>query len=245
MWLSKDVLSWKSEQQGYRSHPYSDACARTYEIWEHAERLLLNKCNSFQLIDALSTLKRAINHRLQKIDSLYPIRQLFPDQNHNKRFLQQLACLGLVRPVMLEKLIEIRNSVEHSDREPPDQIRCMEFLDLVWYFLRSTDRLVINIITDFELIKYDKIGDERSNFINIEVPTDLSKLCFKLSGIVPKGTIIPFIPNSMKLPFALQDSLEIRGECNESDNERMSFKGKLSGPLEEIRDIYKLYFSVW
>ena len=44
---------------------------------------------------------------------------------------------------MLTKLIDIRNAVEHENVSPPPHERCLELLDFVWYFLRSTDRLVL------------------------------------------------------------------------------------------------------
>jgi hypothetical protein len=38
--------------------------------------------------------------------------------------------------------MEIRNEIEHEDKRPPKLERCLELLDVVWYFLRTTDRIV-------------------------------------------------------------------------------------------------------
>jgi hypothetical protein len=39
-------------------------------------------------------------------------------------------------------LLEVRNGIEHNDAAPPDTPRCEFYVDVVWYFLKSTDALV-------------------------------------------------------------------------------------------------------
>jgi hypothetical protein len=53
-----------------------------------------------------------------------------------------LSYLGIVRPKMVQRLIDIRNAVEHQDADPPIEEACLDFLEFTWYFLRSTDLLV-------------------------------------------------------------------------------------------------------
>lgn len=43
---------------------------------------------------------------------------------------------------MLQDLMEIRNKIEHDDERPPRLKGCSEWLDMVWYFLRTTDDVV-------------------------------------------------------------------------------------------------------
>ncbi len=49
---------------------------RAYEIWEHADLILQQTCNEFRLIDAATTLKRAVDHRLRLLDKLYKFKTL-------------------------------------------------------------------------------------------------------------------------------------------------------------------------
>ena len=49
--------------------------------------------------------------------------------------------MELIKPVMLGKLIQIRNAVEHQFSDPPTQDSCIELAEFVWYFLRSTDSI--------------------------------------------------------------------------------------------------------
>jgi hypothetical protein len=39
-------------------------------------------------------------------------------------------------------LLEVRNRIEHNDAPPPDTPKCEFYVDIVWYFLKSTDSLV-------------------------------------------------------------------------------------------------------
>jgi hypothetical protein len=59
-----------------------------------------------------------------------------------RHLLELLNHLGLVRPVMLRRLLDLRNALEHEDVPAPDKSECELLVEFVWYFLRSTDRLV-------------------------------------------------------------------------------------------------------
>jgi hypothetical protein len=123
---------------------------RAYEIWEHADLILQQTCNKFHLIDAITSLKRAVNHRLRLLDKLYKFKRI-PIKEKPSELLQILHYMDIVRPIMVEKLIQIRNAVEHEDASPPDYEACKVFSEFVWYFLRSTDNLVREIVLTFNL----------------------------------------------------------------------------------------------
>ncbi len=38
----------------------------------------------------------------------------------------------------MKQLLAIRNDIEHRDVKPPSTEKCLELLDAVWYFLKST-----------------------------------------------------------------------------------------------------------
>jgi hypothetical protein len=54
---------------------------------------------------------------------------------------------------MVARLIAFRNSIEHGDKLPPDKEQCADLLEVVWYFLRSTDLLGLRIVSTFSFMK--------------------------------------------------------------------------------------------
>ena len=62
-----------------------------------------------------------------------------------------MAHFGFIRPLMLSKILEVRNLIEHHDQPPPKYERCLELLEFTWYFLRSTDNICRSIIENFSL----------------------------------------------------------------------------------------------
>ncbi|WP_173200229.1 hypothetical protein [Geobacter sp. SVR] len=51
----------------------------------------------------------------------------------------------------------IRNELEHEDKAPPTRERILEFAELTWYFLKSTDNLVNYIVEEFNIVPTDKV----------------------------------------------------------------------------------------
>ncbi|WP_413379104.1 hypothetical protein [Paenibacillus taichungensis] len=145
MWLSPKVFQWRAEIDGsYCNEP--TLYKRPYEIWKHAERILNRQANHFQRVDAICALKRAVNSRLNTLQNEYKFN-LIPLSDVPKKPLQQLEYFGIIRPFILNKLIDIRNQIEHEDMNPPTLVQCREFLDVSWYFLKATDSYV-HYITD-------------------------------------------------------------------------------------------------
>lgn len=181
MWVSPEILNWFSRNAG-SYYNTEDECRKAYEIWKHAENILLNQNNKLHLIDAVCALKRAMSHRLGILNNLYHFNNI-PLPQKPKRIIEQLAFLGIIRPLMLKKLIDIRNLVEHANADPPDIDTCFEFLDIIWYFLRTTDRLVHLVADSIELCdayNYDNINYSIS--LDIDV---LSSWCISGSGWLP------------------------------------------------------------
>src|SRR5438067_7282171 len=57
--------------------------------------------------------------------------------------LSRGSCRSWRHPSFADRgLLEVRNDVKYSDATPPDLARCHEFVDIVWYFLRSTDAML-------------------------------------------------------------------------------------------------------
>jgi Protein of unknown function (Hypoth_ymh) len=142
-WISGQIaLIWQESLE-------VDAARRPYEIYQHACDRLTNDASALDRVDAITTLKRAVTQRARVLTEAYGLDAL-PLRDKPRDHLKLLAYLGIVRPLMLRRLIDIRNFVEHEDRSPPDIDDCLAFADFVWYFLRSTDLLVHRRIAEIE-----------------------------------------------------------------------------------------------
>jgi len=172
MWLNNEVLLWKSKISSFIRTEGSSR-ERAYEILEHAESILRDSDSALHRGDCITNLKRAINHRLKSLNELYRFDEIFKNKKP-KRLLEQLALLGIIKPMMLEKLILIRNEIEHEDKQPPSKERCQEFTELSWYFLKSTDRLVSYIPSSLNLVPTDV---RQSKYYWLEIRGDLLPGC--------------------------------------------------------------------
>lgn len=138
IWINNSFLTWSLFPESSSSVD-DEKLHRAYEIWSHAEQILSSKNDELHRADAITALKRCLNQRLQLIEETYNFKALFGKNTH---YLEILEYMNLVRPLMLKKLFTIRNDIEHRDAQPPDIERCLELLDLVWYFLKSTDNIL-------------------------------------------------------------------------------------------------------
>ncbi len=138
MFISNVVLSWDTVVDSFTYT--GEDWERPYSFFRHCEKLLSYAPEKHFLIDAVSNLKRAVDHRIKHISTTYKLKKT-ACYALNKNVWDTLAELELIKPVMLGKLIEIRNTVEHKFSDPPDQPRCIELSEFVWYFLRSTDAI--------------------------------------------------------------------------------------------------------
>jgi len=139
VWITPEVVSWTPRQEAGWVVDQS-ALRRGYTIWQHASDRLKAGANEMDRADAITTLKRCLNQRLRVIEAAYKLRRFL--RLNNTRYLEALSQLGLARPMLIQHLLKVRNAIEHEDKAPPRLRRCLEMLDVVWYFLRTTDRLV-------------------------------------------------------------------------------------------------------
>lgn len=186
IWINQEVLDWKVLNEG-GSIVGKHMWLRSYEIWEHAKLLIESSGNEFILSDGILNLKRSLNHRLKKIEELYSLKKLdFP--NRPKGYLELLEYYGLVRPYLMRLLLEVRNNIEHNDSLPPNIERCMEFLDVVWYFLKSTDSL-IQLVKGSAIFEYfDNNGSKTQYGFTIDYDRKNHK-DINVSGWFPDKTI--------------------------------------------------------
>lgn len=149
LYISSEILKWETLISTTSSGDINNI-KRPYEILYHSNNLIESGSTEFDLSDAIGNLKRALNHRLKAIESYYAFNSIkFPGKP--KSHLETLELYGLARPYIIKKLMDIRNDIEHKDTKPPKKERCKELIDITWYFLKSTDRLVTSIPLDIEL----------------------------------------------------------------------------------------------
>lgn len=169
-----------------------------YTYLNHAESLLSVADTHLYHIDVISNLKRSIDHRLKLLSKIYDIKSI-SKLFRIKGTFETLIELSLIRPLMVKKLIDLRNCIEHQFIQGPPVERCEEYIEFTWYFLRSTDYLVKEVHTDI----YFEFSNGSHYFIeldlNIHVGWDI-----KLSGILPNK----FYENQSKQGFY---SLDVHG----------------------------------
>ena len=218
MWLTPKILKWEPHYAIGRGSQ-DESWRRAYSILSHAEHLLEQSSSELFRVDVITTLKRAVDHRLRLLDEIYEFRRI-PIGNKPSGNLELLNYLGIVRPKMVQKLVEIRNSVEHEDADPPDEEACFDFLEFTWYFLRSTDLLVRRPIRS----------------IALHSPGDELEREYYRAGIEfhPKGNWIPkltaWVVPSMTSEQPVNDWLALKVEERLTRGAFMATQGKPSDP---------------
>lgn len=165
---------------------------RAHEIWRHSKDCLVDEPSDFDRIDCISSLRRAVNHRLKSITTAYQF-DLLPSLRAKKQSLEKFQDYGIIRPALIKDLLEVRNLIEHEDAEPPEVERCKYFVDIVWYFLKSTDGLLRMRI---ESLSYTHDSDESSLLIRIR-PQDSW-------AITIKGAVRETMLTEQRQPFTIE-----------------------------------------
>jgi hypothetical protein len=149
LYISTEILKWDTFI-GSWSNVEIQEIKRPYEILSHSESLIKENASDFNLSDSIANLRRALNHRLKQIEDNYKLKSA-KYIGMPKGYLELLEEYGLAKPYIIKKLMEIRNKIEHKDIKPPRRDRCRELIDITWYFLKSTDRLLHVVPSEINL----------------------------------------------------------------------------------------------
>jgi len=166
IWLNNSFFDWTSYNESSSSCD-TEKMYRAYELWNHAKQTLDSTNTELYRTDAISTLRRCFNQRLIVIEERYKFKEI--SNLNKKKYLEILESFNLIRPLMLDKLLTIRNDIEHRDAKPPNHERCMELLDLIWYFLKSTDNLILWRKEDISYTLLTDSGEETQYEISINI----------------------------------------------------------------------------
>ena len=256
MWLSPEILNWHISLGTHEEHNRKFG-ARSYEIWSHAEHLINQPSDEFR-ISGISTLWRAIDHRLRLVENIYSLKNL-PIQAKPNDYLALLEFLAIVRPLMLQKLKEIRNAVEHEDASPPDAESCQVFLEFTWCFLRSTDGMTQRLITHLQLEPTENLSFEDayywfdiqngpnrnwiphiSGWVTPDLISDHSIdnwLAVKAARTETRKQLIQRVKDSES-----QDTLDGSGRGRNPEDIYVS--DEIRGPSESLKNLTKLFLGV-
>jgi hypothetical protein len=248
VWIDPSWLSW--EAWGARtSFIPNGADRREYEIHQHACDRLASNPNEFDRVDAITTLRRVVGRRVKGLKEIYQLRDL-PTGTRSMKDLELLECFGIIRPLMLKQLIDIRDIVEHQDSNPPPTDECLMFADLVWYFLRSTDNLVNSYVED--------IYFEPRRMTYRDYPQTVIQFgeFFTEPGILArlKASSFAYEPRAdwLKIKATQIDEFDAyhvtnaseTGEYQEVKIPAIDVRGKVDGTNEQMRHLYELYFKI-
>ena len=248
IWLNPEFLQWPYFSGGGSEPPFS-IHKRAYEKWSHADTRLRQVVSNLDLVDVIAALKRAIEQRMRILDRIYSFKAI-PVKDKPRDLLDVLGFFDVVRPMMFRALTEIRNSLEHEDVDPPDSATCGMYLDLTWYFLRSTNGM-LKVVTN-EINFYPQ-NEENGLWVSFQYgpacgwnPT--------LSGWV-KSEFISNAPVDGWLRITVESlttrehhlkkqSARIKGDPVERGSPSdLYISGDVRGPQDLIVQLTKLYFA--
>lgn len=249
-WLSPEFFDWWCASEGAVDLDET-AWRRAYEHLRHAEEVLRTGTDSMSRVDAVSTLKRCLNQRLQHLKNTYAFEKI-PLPNWPKRLLDQMAELGMVRPFLLQHLMEVRNQIEHADARPPNPRRCNELVDVLWYFLRSTDPFAKFWHSGFCFEEPSTSGHGEYAVVFNAHPSRSWRI--EVSGwLEPKWistrkhparieTNCTVFKRVEELPPVPGNTVDLRTHLKPGT---IKFEGTVLGPPQAIARLIKRYFQVW
>lgn len=165
VWVSHVWRDWTMDG-GSEGSPDRARAARPYEHWDFARELAWTPgINDVRRGVVMQKLWNAVDLRLQHLRDIYGLKQLARQAQwpaSDGEGLKTLERLGLLRPLILRELKAVRDAVEHEDDAHPDAEACRNYVDLVWYFLRSTDIFVSRPWDDVIRVLEDEVhaGDQ-------------------------------------------------------------------------------------
>lgn len=187
MYLNIDLLDeLKQNYFFFEGCSYVDSISidKGYEIINHAYELLKHDSNLYNA-DIISNLRKAINLRTKDIDSNIGFNKITCWENSKMKQWDKLERLGIVKSLLISKLLKIRNGIEYEGDNAPSLGEYNELIDIVWYFYKSTD-IFSKVDPDDCLIEYEIDGI--SYWISIEFDFK-NHQTIRISGRFPNGFV--------------------------------------------------------
>lgn len=243
IWVSTSILRWRTYVESRECLENGLSLKRSYEIWGYADRLVEYPRHDEDRSTAIIQLKRAIEIRDTILDELFTfkaipgasvIKKQFPKEKEFKREI--MVALGLMRPAMKEYLRNLRNCLVHgSDLTAPDTETCRRLSDFTWYYLRSTDFIAAQPITDIVL------SEEPPPYryypeIHARLSLKRDPWQVKVNGMIPAA---------LASETQADNSFRVDGSISGPDTDGLyMIDGELKGPDEAALKIMNLCFFV-
>lgn len=173
--IKRNWDSWSAEADSWLILD-EETASRAYKLWSFAADLNDRSIDDVGRGTVVQKLWNAVDHRIRALHKIYHLniaRSLLALPKTTAS-LDVLHHLGVIRPLVLKNLKDVRNRVEHQDRGAPGVAECDNLVDSVWYFLRSTDYLALQKLTNYTLRSGLIVQgySEREEFISITVSDD-------------------------------------------------------------------------
>lgn len=227
-WLSREIIDWSPDAtERWSGDPRWE---KHYEPWKHANATLVETASEQDRASAIFQLRRALEFREKALNSVYGFNRI--PGGGKKRTSDWLEMFNIVLPMMRKILTDVRNDVTHDfSKPPPDVDRCRELAEFIWYFLRSTDHLLVNRIS---VIGFE---DDTNNTGGVDLTVQPHTWEMGLSGRVNSNLLsLGETDDSFRIVFGKRVSTE---------NHNVYFRNaSLTASRNLMLDFLKVYFSV-
>lgn len=239
MYLNIDIVETMLNNNTYfegSSTWVSENSIKGYELIDHAYDLLKYD-DVYYLSDVISNLRKAINYRVTTLFERLGIENIqFKELGKNKK-LEKLEQLDIIKSLLINKLLEIRNGIEYNGISPPSKKECEELIDIVWYFYRSTDRYC-NKEPDSLLIEFNDSDD----FLRLDFDFHSRKL-LKIDGRLPS---IWFSEQKIDGAILLNNYVNKGVTLSKTNMSSTAFSCEINvAELDSYFDIYSMALCEW
>jgi hypothetical protein len=207
---------------------------KQYEVWKHGDGLVSRAESPRDLEVAVMQLHRALEQRDTLLNDLYD----FQDIPHfgRAKYYAVMEELGLIRSSLKGQLRSLRNSIVHQfDDVPVDKQQCQYLSDVAWYYLKSTDRIAQQHVTEAE-INYS--GQDDAHFTRFTLKFTLRPFAIKVSGDIPAELLLSTPTPDCPIVKPQQSHSELyRGVSH------FHFTGHLIGSQMCFKQVVKMFFE--
>jgi hypothetical protein len=183
---------------------------------------------------AVMQLHRAVEQRDTLLNELYN----FQDIPHfgKAKYYAVMEELGLIRPSLKGQLRNLRNNIAHQfDDVPVDRQQCQDVNDVAWYYLKSTDRIAQQHVTEAGI---NNSGQDDAHFTRFTLRFTLRPFGINVSGDIPAELLLATPTPDCPIVKLQQSHAELyRGVRH------FHFTGHLIGSQMCFRQVVKMFFE--
>jgi len=219
--LDETDLTWIDHPEGWR---------KQHEIWKHGNSMVSKPAASQQdLQSGIIQLQRSVELRDKLLDRLYSFDQI-PGKPGSK--YTTMADLEIIRPTLKTRLRELRNKLSHEDDHADiNRQDCDELVDTAWYYLKATDHLAQQCVTD---VRWHQITEKRHYYVHCEFFRPDWQI--RIEGKVSSD----HLSRSHKTNYL---SISVKPHDFKEDDSGLRFYGDAVGPIDTLYKLVKIFFA--